>query len=109
MKKKHGYKFINELNSFTDKVGFMTHVDNSESYHKKIGFVVDLNISRVLSTCVNFNIYNKNHSVNEKIKYLIINRLINIDVDMMYNKKINSDLIIKKLMDIWKNDPINSF
>ena len=81
----------------------------SESYHKKIGFVVDLNISRVLSTCVNFNIYNKNHSVDEKIKYLIINRLINIDVDMMYNKKINSDLIIKKLMDIWKNDPINSF
>jgi hypothetical protein len=27
----------------------------------------------------------------------------------MENKKINSDVIIKKLMDIWKEDPINSF
>jgi len=28
---------------------------------------------------------------------------------MMLNKKINSDKIIKKLMDIWKEDPINNF
>jgi hypothetical protein len=28
---------------------------------------------------------------------------------MLENKKINSDIIIKKLMDIWKEDPINSF
>ncbi len=28
---------------------------------------------------------------------------------MMENKKINSDMIVKKLMDIWKEDPINSF
>ena len=28
---------------------------------------------------------------------------------MMYSKKLNSDGIIKKLMDIWKGDPINSF
>ena len=27
----------------------------------------------------------------------------------MFNKKIDSDTIIKKLMDIWKGDPINSF
>ena len=28
---------------------------------------------------------------------------------MILNKKINSDIIIKKLMEIWKEDPINSF
>ena len=43
------------------------------------------------------------------MKYLINNHLINIDVDMMLNKKINSDMIVKKLMEIWKSDPINNF
>ncbi len=43
------------------------------------------------------------------MKYLINNHLINIDVDMMLNKKINSDMIVKKLMEIWKSDPINCF
>ena len=48
-------------------------------------------------------------NINNKIEYIIKNHLINIDVDMMENKKINSDIIVKKLMDIWKEDPINSF
>jgi site-specific DNA-methyltransferase (adenine-specific) len=30
-------------------------------------------------------------------------------MDMLDNKKIDADVIIKKLMKIWKNDPINSF
>jgi hypothetical protein len=76
---------------------------------KKMGFVVDLNISRVLQTCINYTIYKNNKTIEDKIKYLIENHLINIDIDMMYSKKINSDKIIKKLMDIWKGDPINSF
>ena len=28
---------------------------------------------------------------------------------MLDNKKINSDILVKKLMDIWKEDPINNF
>ena len=28
---------------------------------------------------------------------------------MMKNKKLDSDSIVKKLMNIWKNDPINNF
>jgi hypothetical protein len=68
-----------------------------------------LNISRVLNTCVNYTIYKNEKSIDDKIKYLIINHLINIDMDMIFNKKINSDIIIMKLMDIWKEDPINSF
>jgi len=80
-----------------------------EGENKKIGFVVDLNISRVLQTCMNYTIYNNILSIENKFKYLIENHLINIDMDMMYSKKINSDAIIKKLMELWKGDPINSF
>jgi hypothetical protein len=76
---------------------------------KKFGFVVDLNISRVLNTCVNYTIYKNDKSTEDKIKYLIENHLINIDVDMMEQKKLNSDAIVSKLMEIWKTDPINSF
>ena len=81
----------------------------TEGENKKIGFVVDLNICRVLNTCVNYTVYKNEKSIDDKIKYLIHNHLINIDVDMILNKKANSDIIIKKLMDIWKEDPINSF
>jgi len=81
----------------------------TEGENKKIGFVVDLNICRVLNTCVNYTVYKNEKSIDDKIKYLIYNHLINIDVDMILNKKANSDIIIKKLMDIWKEDPINNF
>jgi hypothetical protein len=70
---------------------------------------VDLNISRVLNTCVNYTIYKNDKSTEDKMKYLIENHLINIDVDMMEQKKLNSDAIVFKLMEIWKSDPINSF
>ena len=87
----------------------MTEGSESSGNNKKIGFVVDLNISRVLNTCINYTIYNNEKSIDDKLRYLIDNHLINIDVDMMLNKKINSDMIVKKLMDIWKEDPINNF
>ena len=81
----------------------------TEGLNKKIGFVFDLNINRVLNTIINYTIYKNEKTIEDKIKYIIENRLINIDIDMMKNKKINSDTIIKKLMDIWKENPINSF
>jgi len=93
----------------SDKVLQQMYRCMTEGENKKIGFVVDLNISRVLNTCVNYTVHKSEKSIDDKMKYLIKNHLINIDVDMMLNKKINSDVIIKKLMDIWKEDPINSF
>jgi hypothetical protein len=93
----------------SDKVLQQMYRCMTEGENKKIGFVIDLNISRVLNTCVNYTVYKNEKSINDKMKYLIKNHLINIDVDMMENKKINSDMIVKKLMDIWKEDPINSF
>ena len=97
----------NSLSS--DKVLQQMYRCMTESHDKKIGFVVDMNISRVLNTCINYSINNNNQNIKEKIEYLIEHNLINIDVDMMFNKKINTDILIKKLMDIWKEDPINSF
>ena len=97
----------NSLSS--DKIMQQMYRCMTEGNNKKMGFVVDLNISRVLHTCVNYTIYKNSKSIEDKIKYLIDNHLINIDIDMLDNKKINSDGIIKKLMEIWKGDPINHF
>ena len=93
----------------SDKVLQQMYRCMTEGSQKKFGFVVDLNISRVLNTCVNYTIYKNDKSTEDKIKYLIENHLINIDVDMMEQKKLNSDTIVSKLMEIWKSDPINSF
>ena len=93
----------------SDKVLQQMYRCMTEGNNKKMGFVVDLNISRVLNTCINYTIYKNSNSVEDKIKYLIENHLINIDTDMMKNKNLDSDKIVKKLMDIWKDDPINSF
>ena len=93
----------------SDKVLQQMYRCMTEGPNKKLGFVVDLNISRVLNTCVNYTVYKNDRNIEDKMKYLIDNHLINIDVDMMEQKKLNSDLIVTKLMDIWKSDPINNF
>ena len=93
----------------SDKVLQQMYRCMTEGSQKKFGFVVDLNISRVIDTCANYTIYKNDKSTEDKIKYLIENHLINIDVDMMEQKKLNSDAIVFKLMEIWKSDPINSF
>jgi hypothetical protein len=81
----------------------------TEGNDKKIGFVIDLNISRVLNTCISYTVYKNETNISDKLKYLIENHLINIDVDIFENKKLDSDTLVKKLMSIWKEDPINSF
>ncbi|ARF10254.1 restriction-modification methylase [Hokovirus HKV1] len=94
----------NSLSS--DKVLQQMYRCMTEAENKKIGFVVDLNISRVLNTCCN---YTRQQNIEDKIKYLITHNLINIDVDMLLNKNISQEVIIAKLLEVWKNDPINSF
>ena len=48
----------------------------TEDKNKKIGFVVDLNISRVLNTFVNYTIYKNEKSIEDKLKYLIQNHYL---------------------------------
>ena len=79
----------------SDKILQQMYRCMTEGLNKQMGFVVDLNISRVLNTCINYTIYKNGKSIENKIKYLIENHLINIDTDMMVNKKINSDIIIQ--------------
>ena len=74
---------------------------------KKFGFVVDLNISRVLNTMLDYNIYKKDLNIEQKIEYLVENNLINIDSDLFQNKE-NKTKLIEKLLHIWKSDPINN-
>jgi hypothetical protein len=93
----------------SDKIMQQMYRCMTESENKKMGFVVDLNISRVLNTCVNYTVYKNSKSIDEKLRYIIENHLINIDIDIFESKKLNSDKIVKKLMDIWKEDPINNF
>jgi hypothetical protein len=74
---------------------------------KKMGFVVDLNISRVLNTCLDYNIYKKDLNVEQKITYLVENNLINIDSDLFQGKE-NKTKLVEKLLHIWKSDPIHN-
>ena len=81
----------------------------TEGENKKIGIVVDLNISRVLNTCINYTVYNPTKNIQEKLSYIINYHLINIDIDYINNIDITSDVILNKLINIWKDDPINNF
>lgn len=99
---------LNNVLSF-DKVLQQMYRGMTEGERKKYGFVVDLSISRVLNTCINYTIHNNDRGIDEKISYLIENHLITIDDDMMKHQKINTDEIVSKLMNIWKLDPVNSF
>jgi hypothetical protein len=81
--------------------------DKINSGIKKMGFVVDLNISRVLNTLLDYNVYKKDLNVEQKITYLIENNLINIDSDLFQGKENNTKLV-EKLLHIWKSDPINN-
>ena len=87
-------------------------VNNSENDkinggQKRMGFVVDLNISRVLNTCLDYNVYKKDLNVQEKITYLVENNLINIDSDLFQGKE-NKTKLVEKLLHIWKADPIHN-
>ena len=81
--------------------------DKINSGNKKMGFVVDLNISRVLNTLLDYNVYKKDLNVEQKISYLIENNLINIDSDLFQGKE-NKTKLVEKLLHIWKSDPINN-
>jgi hypothetical protein len=99
--------FHNSLSA--DKVLQQMYRCMTERKGKKIGFVVDLNISRVLNTCINYNISNNNLNINDKLNYLIETHLINIDVDMMENKTIDGPGLVKKLLEYWNVDGLNKF
>ena len=87
----------------------INNIDNDKinSGIKKMGFVVDLNISRVLNTLLDYNVYKKDLNVEQKLTYLVENNLINIDSDLFQGKE-NKTKLVEKMLQIWKADPINN-
>ena len=73
---------------------------------KQFGFVVDMNISRVLNTLSDFKIYKTDLNMKQKFKYIIENNLINIDSDLFEGKE-NKTKLVEKLLSIWKENPVN--
>lgn len=80
--------------------------DKINSGRKRMGFVVDLNISRVLNTLLDYNVHKKDLNIEQKIIYLVENCLINIDDDLFQGKD-NKTKLVEKLLNIWKADPVN--
>jgi hypothetical protein len=87
-------------------------MSESPNGSKKCGFVVDFNISRVINTLLEYNIHQKNKTIENKLEYIIENNLINIDSDLFKGVEKKNEYGVKlvtKILDIWKSDPINSF
>lgn len=77
------------------------------SKKKKMGFVVDFNISRVLTTCLEYGLHTNQPTPEKKLLYLIENNLINIDSDLFESKE-NKTKLVEKLLNVWKDNPSNS-
>ena len=100
---------MNNISS-SDKIIQMMYRCMSETSDgtKKIGFVVDFNINRVLHTFTQYPIHSDINFINshKKISYMIENNLIHLDEDIFESRN-NKNELIEKLLIIWKNDPEN--
>jgi len=90
-----------------DDVLLFLNEENKEQLLKIYDKMPDLHISRVLNTCLDYNVYKKDLNVEQKISYLVENNLINIDSDLFQGKGNNTKLV-EKLLHIWKADPIHN-
>ncbi len=89
----------------SDKVIQQMYRSMTEANNKKYGFIIDLNISRVLSVCSEY--VHLDQTIESRLKYITEHNLINIDLDMIKSHKITTETFVNKLMQIWSNDPIN--
>ena len=99
------------LNNITscDKIMQMMYrcMSESKTGYKKLGFVVDFNINRVLHTFIDYPVsYDKQLNSGQKIEYMIENKLIHLDEDIFESKE-NRGKLINTLLNIWKNEPDN--
>jgi hypothetical protein len=109
------YRCMTEVNpSHCDRLTPLLHSseknDKFESSigNKKYGYVVDLNISRVLNTCISYNVRDTTLTIEDKIKHVATN-IINFDNDYFENKEVDIQVIVDKLKEIWRDDPLNHY
>ena len=88
-----------------DRIMQMMYRCMTEGPNKKMGFVFDPHVSRVLQTTIEYTSRDMKKSVQEKLQYVINNHLINIDMDFVLKDK--EDTLIKKIMEVWRNNPLN--
>ena len=81
--------------------------DKINSGDKTVGFVVDLNPSRVLNTVIEYKVPKKDLSMEESIRYIVENNLISIDTDLFASKSTKA-VLIDKLIQIWRANPVNN-
>jgi len=100
--------FLNNSESY-EKYIQSTYRCLSSSKNKKYGVIVDFNINRILSIVINYSDKNIpiNMPINDKIKVMINNNLINIDPDYFETYHFDGEQSIKNLEEIWNKNPVN--
>ena len=79
----------------------------SEDINKTNGFVIDLNPCRVINLISNY--LDNITDIKNKYKFVIDTKLINIDEDKFNCIENKNNIILNKMMEYWKYNPINSF
>jgi hypothetical protein len=80
----------------------------TEDSGKKIGIVVDMNIGRILNTCLTYNLHDKNKTTDKKFEYIIKNNIFEIDSDYFCTKERDAKMLIGRLLKYWRADQVNS-
>ena len=81
----------------------------SEDIGKRFSFVVDLNLQRQISVIMEYALKCKETlPPKETLKYLLINRIINLRNDIFEFNDNEMDNFVNKLYSIWSNEPKNT-
>jgi len=99
--KCHYVFMLNNINNI-DKITQSIYRCLTENEGKKFGFVIDLNINRIIEAMLTYTSEPLNNE--NKIKYLIKNNIINVDIDLVSKRE-----IINKLVNNYDTDPINEY
>lgn len=83
----------------------------SEYKDKKYGIIVDFDINRILSLIINYSNDKINYdmSIEDKIKIMLEEKLINFDPDMLETYEFDGDKSLNNLLELWNNNPLNQF
>jgi site-specific DNA-methyltransferase (adenine-specific) len=94
-----------------DKIHQQMYRCMTEGKDKKIGFVVDMNIGRVINTCIMHHSPGQKEAgvtAAESIKYVTHRNLIKIDVNYFSSIERNSEEVAHKMLEHWNAEPISN-
>jgi hypothetical protein len=94
---------FNDTESGDEITQMMYRCMNESNKHKPFGYVIDMSLSRVVTTTLEYaSVRQVPGSKGDKIEYLIKNNLINIDNDLIDTHTLTKSDIITRLTDIWR-------